>query len=961
MAFINFEQKPLNLTFSMSSGNPAQWEASLASIISRTNANLSSMNNKYGSAANTGPNSNPSQSFAPLHSPSRFQAPARQFVATPRAFESDQNVKPTEDGGDLEAKIMGNVRRLVQDKFVIVERSVDSLRQQITSLAADTTRVSGEVSAMGRSVNAQESMVESLRHDMNSRRGMLAKMESWVADEEAWRSSMDSKVAMIANDVKQLDGVVGKQQESISARASMAEMKVALDGAHLTATSSVAAAMAPIQTHLERELEAVRRHVAALRIGRAQQDIAGMEPEEVEKALTAEQPSELLVKSVVSSAMSGVEEKLEDKIKAHLMNSIKVEANASQQVLSKLIPGEVERVFRESGFGTDVAEVHTKLEEKERAAAALVEQEMRKFMEKVEGSSESVEDVKRQFKELEKNQQITTRSIERQIEDGRSTGNQRAEDLRDRMRELEKNVRQTEQRLTDSTSKAKEDLVGSVQQSQSEWTTEFNGISKRLSVNESTIANYAANDDRTMTALKNYGNRMENIEGMSKDLMKRVVDSGDLDHRLTSIEGSFQATTERVSGVEMRMSEFKKTSSVEAEKELSKVQGGFDKIKEDFAGFKQSYESKKNDTSVTLGTVSGAVEGLKKDVELMTGRIGDTQTGLDNLESQVDQLAARPVTTKEGKEQAPPPPAVTKEQYKALQKKSSELENKIQMLQAALAAVEDGHVSTQKEMAKVTNLANQAKEQTGELNKKVSQHADEVGSLKAKTEVLEGSTTQEISKMAARQEEVKKKAKDVAKKAGVGGRRRKWWCDSDSDGIELSSDDDSDEEDVAPSHKKTNTGGKKKASESPKAKAVDKVDKTEKASNNDAKRKGASPKNSSAKDKKKESAPKTPVKTPTKVDTSITSIDTDDSFLKDTPTPKKGDKKEEADTPTPKKGDKKEEADMTTPVRGSPKKAYTPKRTPSVDEMHAAPTTLSSDDESQHGDEESDTEPETDL
>ena len=84
---------------------------------------------------------------------------------------------------------------------------------------------------------------------------MLAKLESWVADEEAWRSSMDSKVAMIGNNLKQLDGVVGKHQESIAARASMAEMKVALDGAHLTATSSVAAAMAPIQTHLERELE----------------------------------------------------------------------------------------------------------------------------------------------------------------------------------------------------------------------------------------------------------------------------------------------------------------------------------------------------------------------------------------------------------------------------------------------------------------------------------------------------------------------------------------------------------------------------------------------------------------------------------------------------------------------------------------------------------------------------------
>ena len=54
-----------------------------------------------------------------------------------------------------------------------------------------------------------------------------------------------------------------------------------------------------------------------------------------------------------------------------------------------------------------------------------------------------------------------------------------------------------------------------------------------------------------------------------------------------------------------------------------------DKIKEDFAGFKQSYEYGKNESAVNYSSVSGAVEGLKKDVELMTVRVGDTQTGLD--------------------------------------------------------------------------------------------------------------------------------------------------------------------------------------------------------------------------------------------------------------------------------------------------------------------------------------------
>ena len=73
-------------------------------------------------------------------------------------------------------------------------------------------------------------------------------------------------------------------------------------------------------------------------------------------------------------------------------------------------------------------------------------------------SSDAVQEVRRQFKELEKTQQITVRGIERQIEDGRSLGEQRAEDVKDRMRDLEKNLRQTEQRLADSTNKAKEEV-----------------------------------------------------------------------------------------------------------------------------------------------------------------------------------------------------------------------------------------------------------------------------------------------------------------------------------------------------------------------------------------------------------------------------------------------------------------------------------------------------------------------
>ena len=155
----------------------SNWEASLANIISRTNANLTTMNSKYGA---DNPTTSSSSGAGPLtgRTPSRFKNPPRQFSRTPQGF-ADQNSAPA--GGprtnqaqqgyeDLEARIVQTVRTLISDKFVVVERQIDGLRQQLGSLSAEGSRVSGEVQGMDRSVKAQEALVESLRHDMNGRR-----------------------------------------------------------------------------------------------------------------------------------------------------------------------------------------------------------------------------------------------------------------------------------------------------------------------------------------------------------------------------------------------------------------------------------------------------------------------------------------------------------------------------------------------------------------------------------------------------------------------------------------------------------------------------------------------------------------------------------------------------------------------------------------------------------------------
>ena len=305
----------------------ANWEQSLAKIISRTNGNLQTMNSKYSGESlstvdrslgggggggheggTTGAHDRWGQvrrSVGPRVGGGGFGDGHGQNHGQNHGHGQNQNLPPSSsdskgfssskgssstssasmgvDSSSLEAGILRQVQRMLDDKFVIVDRSVDSLRQQLASVASDVSRVSTEVSSLSRAVAAQEAVSESVRHDMNGRRPMLAKLESWVSDEDSWRSTADSRISLTVNDVKQMDIRVEALQTAVTNRASSTEMKLALDGAHLTATSAVASALGPIQTHLERELEGVRRHVAALRVGRSKDGIKDMSGEEVEQ------------------------------------------------------------------------------------------------------------------------------------------------------------------------------------------------------------------------------------------------------------------------------------------------------------------------------------------------------------------------------------------------------------------------------------------------------------------------------------------------------------------------------------------------------------------------------------------------------------------------------------------------------------------------------------------------------
>lgn len=118
-------------------------------------------------------------------------------------------------------------------------------------------------------------------------------------------------LAALTRDVRELQRATDATDDALARKATQGELKQTLDAAHLASASAVAAAMAPLQAHTQREIEALRRHVAALRVQGSPASMGTMSEEEVEGALSAQQPSEVLVQGVVAGAVHRLEGELE--------------------------------------------------------------------------------------------------------------------------------------------------------------------------------------------------------------------------------------------------------------------------------------------------------------------------------------------------------------------------------------------------------------------------------------------------------------------------------------------------------------------------------------------------------------------------------------------------------------------------------------------------------------------------
>ena len=234
----------------------------------------------------------------------------------------------------------------------------DLLRQGLKSVGSDareakaaTDYLKGDMELRRREYQetqnkcqALELALESLRHESESKRDWFARRNAEKSEEEAWRRRVDADVAQLRMNRDDLRRQNSELLETVRRMAGGEDGGVGdvVARAQVQAHAAASAAVVPVQAHLERELSMVRRHVAALRAGGS---FETMRQGDVDDALKAERPSELLIKGVVAGAVADAELRLEAKLAKSLpvqlqpvleRHSARAAKDAEDQVMSKL-------------------------------------------------------------------------------------------------------------------------------------------------------------------------------------------------------------------------------------------------------------------------------------------------------------------------------------------------------------------------------------------------------------------------------------------------------------------------------------------------------------------------------------------------------------------------------------------------------------------------------------------------
>lgn len=87
-------------------------------------------------------------------------------------------------------------------RLTSLENSVESLRRAVENISSDMKDAQRTLALNSLQLSKQSGAVEAVQHDVDSRRSLLAKMESWSKQGESWRDEVDAQMAAMGQRLK---------------------------------------------------------------------------------------------------------------------------------------------------------------------------------------------------------------------------------------------------------------------------------------------------------------------------------------------------------------------------------------------------------------------------------------------------------------------------------------------------------------------------------------------------------------------------------------------------------------------------------------------------------------------------------------------------------------------------------------------------------------------------------------
>ena len=335
-----------------------------------------------------------------------------------------------------------------EHRLAALEQCGEDTRRKCENSLAEVQDLQRLTMQLGNQITRQGGLLEVLQHDVDARRSVVSRMDSWARQGEIWRDDMEGQLTTINRQIK--DVTKGVKEVRDSNGPSLGDIDTLKEKLSLQTQQTVAATLSVWHDKIESSVKSVERQVAALRIGATIGGEGNTELSEmqIKEAMTTQQPSELLVKAMVDSALRDVEKDLEASVTGRVRADLKNEQVDNLSVVKKDMQILVSQMASDAGLAVSGSDGTTTTKEslarQAMAARKAQEQELELMSTKFEDLSAAVAMLQEASDSNEKHHSNELRALERRMDESVTISTSNVQSIQARSAGLEELVRNAE-------------------------------------------------------------------------------------------------------------------------------------------------------------------------------------------------------------------------------------------------------------------------------------------------------------------------------------------------------------------------------------------------------------------------------------------------------------------------------------------------------------------------------------